>query len=137
MILLANLLVVRSSGLPLRWVYAALSAALLFNYVVSLRALLELGFWAQVVVAGVQVAGPLFFSGVIFARWFERAENTSSALGANLMGAVVGGLLEYGSLAVGLRELYLVALLFYALSFVFTFGGVSGRFAERLREAPA
>ena len=127
MILLANLVVARLPGIALRWVYAALLAALLFNYFVSLRGILELDFWAQVVVSGIQVAGPLFFSGIVFARWFERAEDTSSALGANLMGAVVGGLLEYASLVVGLRQLYLVALLFYALSFAFTFGGVSLR----------
>jgi hypothetical protein len=33
------------------------------------------------------------------------------------MGAVVGGLAEYSSLALGLRELYLLAVVFYALSF--------------------
>jgi hypothetical protein len=131
MILLANLVVARVRGIPVRWVYAALFAALLVNYVVSLRGLLEDGFWTQVVAAGAQVAGPLCFSGIIFARWFERAENPSSALGANLMGAVVGGLLEYASLAVGLRHLYLVALLFYALSFALTFAGIL------LRHAPA
>lgn len=131
MILLANLVVTRTRGVPLRWVYVGLFAALLFNYFVSLRGLLDLGFWLQVIVAGAQVAGPLFFSGIIFARWFERAENTGAALGANLMGAVLGGLLEYGSLAVGLRQLYLVALLFYACSFALTFGGIS------LRRAPA
>lgn len=127
MILLANLVVSRTPNLPLRWMYLALFAALLFNYSVSLRGLLELGFWAQVIAAGVQVAGPLFFSGIIFARWFQQVESPSSALGANLMGAVLGGLLEYGSLAVGLRQLYLAALLFYVLSFGLTFVGLSSR----------
>lgn len=131
MILLANLVVSRTRGIPLRWVYAALFAALLFNYAVSLRGVLELGFATRVIASGLQVAAPLFFSGIIFACWFERADSTSTALGANLMGAVVGGLLEYGSLAIGLRHLYLVALFFYALSFALTFGVVS------LRAAPA
>lgn len=105
-------------------------ATLIFNYFVSLRGLLELEFWARIVVSGVQVAAPLFFSGIIFARWFERAENPSSALGANLMGAVLGGLSEYGSLAVGLRQLYPLALLFYGISFAFTFGGATSRRAS-------
>jgi hypothetical protein len=70
-----------------------------------------------VVASGLRVAGPLFFSGIIFARWFERTDNPSAALGANLMGAVLGGLTEYSSLVLGLRDLYLLALLFYGLSF--------------------
>ncbi len=130
MILLANLVVSRTRDVPLRLVYLALFAVLLFDYFVSLRGLLGLNFWLQLLAVGLQVAGPMFFSGIIFARWFEQAEDTSSALGANLMGAVLGALLEYGSLVVGLRQLYLVALLFYLLSFALTFGGVS------LRRAP-
>lgn len=117
-ILLANLVVSRLGNIPLQWVYLTLFATLVFNYVVPLRGLLAYGFWTQVAVSGVRVAGPLFFSGIIFARWFECAENPSSALGANLMGAVAGGLAEYSSLALGLNQLYLLALIFYVLSLV-------------------
>jgi hypothetical protein len=88
---------------------------------VPLRGLLDYGFWIQVAVSGLRVAGPIFFSGIIFARWFARTENSSAALGANLMGAVVGGLSEYSSLALGLNDLYLLALLFYCLSFALGF----------------
>jgi len=127
MILLANLVVSRTRHVPLRLVYLALFAVLLFDYFVSLRGLLGLDFGLQLLAVALQVAGPMFFSGIIFARWFEQAEDTSSALGANLMGAVFGALLEYGSLVVGLRQLYLVALLFYLLSFTLTIGGLSIR----------
>ena len=118
-ILLANLVVSRWT-IPLHWVYLALFAALLFNFVVPLSGLLDYGFWIQVAASGVRVAGPLFFSGIIFARWFERTDNPGAALGSNLMGAVVGGLSEYSSLALGLRDLYLLALLFYGMSFAFS-----------------
>lgn len=120
-ILLANLAVSRWNDIPLHWVYLALVATLLFNFLVPLRGLLDYGFWIQVLASGVRVAGPLFFSGIIFARWFEHTGNPSSALGANLMGAVVGGLSEYSSLALGLRQLYLLAIVFYALSFALGF----------------
>ncbi|MBV9282531.1 MAG: hypothetical protein JOZ41_20835 [Chloroflexi bacterium] len=116
-ILLANLAVSRWRDVPLPWVYVALFAALVINYFLPLRGLLEYSFWVQVLASGVRVAAPLFFSGIVFARWFERTDSPSSALGSNLMGAVVGGLAEYSSLALGLRELYLLALAFYGLSF--------------------
>jgi hypothetical protein len=120
-ILLANLAVSRWRAIPLRWMYVALVVVLLFNYFVSLSGLLDYSFWVQVIASGFRVAGPLFFSGIIFARWFERTKTPSAALGSNLMGAVVGGLAEYSSLALGLRDLYLLALLFYGLSFGLSF----------------
>lgn len=36
----------------------------------------------------------------------------------NLVGAVVGGLLEYNSMFLGFRALYLMAMALYALAFV-------------------
>jgi spermidine synthase len=117
-ILIANLAVSRFPRIPLLWVYAALVMTLVFNYLVPLDGLLSYSFWIQVVASGLRVAGPLFFSGIVFAHWFERAENPSSALGANLMGAVMGGLCEYSSLALGLRDLYLIAIAFYGMSFL-------------------
>ncbi len=118
MILLANLVATRFPRLPLPVVYGLLLATLLFNYLVSLRATLNLSYGLAVLVAALQVGLPLLLSGIVFARSFARAEDTGSALGANLMGAVLGALLEYSSLLFGLRELYLGALAFYVVSFL-------------------
>jgi len=59
---------------------------------------------------------PVFFAGLLFAREFRCAESPSAALAANMLGAVVGGLMENLSLVVGLRALLLVAALFYVLA---------------------
>jgi hypothetical protein len=115
MILLANLVVARWNP-PLRLVYAGLFAVVIVDYLFPLQRLLGLSFWAQVLAAGLRVAGPMFFAGIIFARWFQQTKTPSSALGANLIGAVLGGLLEYLSLVIGLRHLYLLVLAFYAVS---------------------
>jgi hypothetical protein len=120
MILLANLVVSRWRP-RLGVVYGGLLLALALDYLLQLQGLLQYGFWVQVAVAGVRVAAPLFFSGIIFARWFERTSTPAAALGANLVGAVIGGLLEYTSLVIGLRELYLLAIAFYAASFLISF----------------
>lgn len=135
-ILLANFAVSRGPRVPIAWVYIALFALLIFNFAVPLRGLLEYGFWIQVVASGLRVAAPLFFSGIIFARWFERTDNPSAALGSNLMGAVVGGLTEYSSLALGLRDLYLLALLFYGLSFALSSWPSRGRLKLGWRPVP-
>jgi hypothetical protein len=53
---------------------------------------------------------------LLFATEFRAADSPGAALGANMLGAVVGGLLENLSLIVGLQALLLVALVVYALA---------------------
>jgi hypothetical protein len=61
---------------------------------------------------------PVFFAGLLFASEFSKAESPSAALGANVLGAVVGGLLETLSLLTGMRALLLVTMAFYCLAAV-------------------
>jgi hypothetical protein len=60
----------------------------------------------------------VYFAGLVFARSFVRSPVAGPALGANMLGAVVGGWAEYGSMALGIRALVVIAAAFYAGSFV-------------------
>ena len=62
------------------------------------------------------LAIPVFFAGLLFATEFRAADSPSAALGANMLGAVVGGLLENCSLITGLRALLLLAFGLYVLA---------------------
>jgi spermidine synthase len=115
-IILANLVVLRFNLRKVAPCYALLAAALLFNYFVPVGRLLGLGLLARVVLASLAQALPVFFAGLVFAISFRRTTSVESALGANLIGSVLGGALEYASLAWGIRSLYLLALGLYALS---------------------
>src|SRR5262249_52534985 len=71
----------------------------------------------------VQIAGscllvfaPLLFAGVIFAVSFGRSAEPDRAFGANIAGAMLGGLTENVSMLLGFQYLVLVALGLYALS---------------------
>jgi hypothetical protein len=71
----------------------------------------------------VQIAGscllvfaPVAFAGVIFAVLFSRSREPDRDLGANIAGAMVGGLAESASMLLGFQNLMLVAIAFYALS---------------------
>jgi MFS family permease len=68
--------------------------------------------------AAVVFAIPVFFAGLLFASEFSSAESPAAALGANMLGAVVGGLLENLSLIIGMKALLIVAALLYALAAV-------------------
>lgn len=49
---------------------------------------------------------------IVLAITFSQAESIESALGSNLVGAMLGSMIEYSSLALGIRSLYIFALLF-------------------------
>ncbi|MGC2514472.1 MAG: hypothetical protein WA383_08110 [Terriglobales bacterium] len=59
---------------------------------------------------------PVFFAGLLFAAEFRSADSPAAALGANMLGAVVGGLLENLSLIIGMKALLVVAALLYSLA---------------------
>jgi hypothetical protein len=116
MILLANALVEWKKIEDVRWFYALLALTLLFNFFVPISRFLGLATEIRIPSAAIFQALPLFFAGVIFAVQFRRTESIDVALGSNMVGAVLGGLCEYASLAFGIRILYVFAFGFYACS---------------------
>ena len=116
MIVVANVLVGQLKLTNPRPYYALLAAALVFNFFVPVGSFLGLELVWRIVAASVAQAAPLFFAGMIFAITFGQTESIETALGSNLIGSVLGGIVEYASLALGIRSLYLLALAFYVLS---------------------
>lgn len=62
---------------------------------------------------------PLLFFGLVFASRFARRAQADVAFGWNVLGAVVGGILEMGSMLLGLRAMLLGAALLYAIALFF------------------
>jgi hypothetical protein len=61
---------------------------------------------------------PLLFSGIVFSTLLSADRHIASIMAMNLMGAIVGGLLEYNSMYLGFQALYLLAMGCYLLAFV-------------------
>jgi len=51
----------------------------------------------------------------------KRSKDPAAALGSNLLGAVLGGVLEYSSMVLGLKAMALLALGFYLASYLVGF----------------
>jgi hypothetical protein len=66
--------------------------------------------------AGAFLTAPVFFAGLIFIRSFAACADKSRALGSNLIGALVGGLLESLSFVTGVRALVILVGLFYLIA---------------------
>lgn len=115
-ILIANLWVLRHPPASTRWPFLGLFAGLALAYAVPARALLPLGMIGRWVVGGMLIALPILFAAVVFAVLFRtRTRDATASLAANLLGAIVGGVLEYGAMVVGIKALYLIAAACYGL----------------------
>jgi SAM-dependent methyltransferase len=61
---------------------------------------------------------PMLFSGIVFSTLLGSRGGISSVMAVNLLGAMCGGLLEYNSMYLGFRALYLIAMGLYAAAFL-------------------
>jgi hypothetical protein len=109
-ILAANLWVLRRPPKGTAWPFVGLFASLAVAYAVPARDLLPFGLAGRWVLGGLLVALPVLFAAVIFAVLFRtRSATATSSLAANLLGAIVGGVLEYSAMVVGIKGLYVLA----------------------------
>lgn len=93
--------------------YALLFVGLAVTALVPPRLLLELPSVPRFLVATVLAFFPIFIANLVFAGRFRNTANPTVAFGANLLGAMFGGVIEYVSLVTGYRLLLVVAGLLY------------------------
>jgi len=115
MILLANAAVMRGWITKPRWAFAGLLAFVLLDWSVKLNSVTLVPLpGLNLALTLVLLAAPLFFASIVFADCYANVGEASVALGYNLFGAMVGGVLEYCSMAWGINSLNLLALAAYA-----------------------
>jgi hypothetical protein len=105
----ANAIVMRLQRSALTRLFIGLFAALALAYAIPARSLLGLGMAGQWALGGLLVALPIFFAAAIFALLLRDRADATRGLACNLLGAIVGGVLEYSAMVVGIKALYLIA----------------------------
>jgi len=116
MILLANAIVLRWPRIHLEPVYVLLLATVVGLYFLDLARFAFLPYPTKAALVGALTTLPMVFSGIAFARAFAVAEGKDVALGANLLGALVGAVLQSLSFLLGIKALLLVVAAFYFLA---------------------
>jgi SAM-dependent methyltransferase len=116
MILVANLFVAVIKPVRLAPYYAGLLLSLVISALVPMDTFLGMERTAQILAASVLAFTPIFFAGVVFAVSFTRALEPDRAFGANIAGAMFGGLAEYSSMLLGFQYLLFVAVALYVIS---------------------
>jgi hypothetical protein len=97
--------------------FGLLGLTLLIAWLVPTSWLLSLPIGVRVVAAVLIAFGPVFASNIVFATRFDTTEDATGAFAANLLGAMVGGCLEYLALIVGYPALLGLAGLLYLAAF--------------------
>ena len=133
----ANLVYGALPRLPLSIAYAGLFLSLAVMYAVPLQKLFFESWMLRGVVATLILCTPVFFAGIIFISSFARAGFRGSALGSNLFGSLIGGLLESSSLWFGLKSLTVLAALLYVISATFLRSRTGAATERRAVEEPS
>jgi SAM-dependent methyltransferase len=110
-----RLLKIRRRGI----LFALLFVGLAITALVPSSALLSLSPIPRFVAATALAFFPVFIANLVFAGRFREAGDPTTAFGANLLGAMAGGTLEYLSLITGYRALLVIAAALYALAWAF------------------
>ncbi|MCC6493129.1 MAG: methyltransferase domain-containing protein [Pirellulales bacterium] len=113
MILLANCLVARFGNFPRPAVFTLLVTTCLGIYWIDLSTFAFLAYPLKALLVGGLTTLPMLFAGMIFIDSFDRTDDKARALGANLIGSLVGGMLQSLTFVIGIKALLLLVAVSY------------------------
>jgi Spermidine synthase len=99
--------------------YGLLFVALAVAYVLPPESLLIDPPWLRYLLAGVVAFAPVFLANLVFTYSFRDTRTADMAFASNLLGAMVGGAMEYVALLTGYRFLLVVVAALYLLAWLF------------------
>jgi hypothetical protein len=99
--------------------YALLFVALGVAFAIPPESLLINPAWLRYLLAALLAFTPVFLANLVFTYSFRDTKTADMAFASNLLGAMVGGALEYIALLTGYRVLLIAVALLYAVAWVF------------------
>jgi SAM-dependent methyltransferase len=118
-VLLAILINARWPVRSPRVFYAGLFVALFVAFVLPPESLLLDPPWLRYLLAVLLAFAPVFFANLVFSYSFRDTRTADMAFASNLLGAMVGGALEYLALVTGYQALLVVVAGLYGLAWLF------------------
>jgi SAM-dependent methyltransferase len=105
--------------IPRAWpIYAAIVIALALNALLPPTALLLDPPWLRYALASALVFAPIFFANVAFSFSFRDSQAADMAFASNVVGAMVGGVLEWTALLTGYQALLAIAAVLYLAAYL-------------------
>ncbi len=98
--------------------YVALLASILVAYVLPPAALLVEPVWLRYGLAAALAFAPVFFANLVFSHSFRDTSTADMAFASNLLGAMVGGAVEYLALLTGYQGLLVIVAALYVTAWL-------------------
>ncbi len=107
-----------TSRAELSWPLCAggLLVSLMISWAVPVRIFVGRAFGTRLAASIAFIGLPMLFASMCFAFIFRRRERVDVAFGWNMLGAVVGGLLEFSSMVFGIKAMTLLAVATYLIA---------------------
>ncbi len=112
----ANFIILKMGSPPVGITYGLLILSLVVGFAAG-AGVFRLSGNVELLVRTAIITLPLFFSGFAFSSELRRSGDVAGAMSSNLLGAVLGGFLEYSSMRFGFQALYLIGGIIYVLAF--------------------
>lgn len=121
MVLLAIFVVSKIKINSIKSLYIILALTLALQYFFPADILLEFNVVIKYIVVSLVTLFPIFIANIIFSYLFKQSENNSNNFASNILGAAVGGMVEYLALVVGYRNLLLIVAICYLMAFAWPY----------------
>jgi hypothetical protein len=102
-----------------RPLYVLLLTALAVAFILPPKQMLMDPPWLRYVLASAVAFAPVFLANLIFTFSFRDTKIADMAFASNLLGAMVGGVIEYAALVSGYRALLIAVAVLYSLAWLF------------------
>jgi len=99
--------------------YIALFVSLLVAFIIPPESLIFDPAWLRYLAAVALAFAPIFFANLVFSYSFRESTMADMSFASNLLGAVVGGAIEYVALVTGYQFLLVIVAALYALAWLF------------------
>lgn len=98
--------------------YVALVGSIALAYLLPPSSLLIEPIWLRYVLAAALAFAPVFFANLVFSYSFRDTKTADMAFASNLLGAMVGGAIEYVALITGYQALLLIVAVLYLAAYL-------------------
>ena len=117
---IANLIVMKKFKISLILTYSLLLISLIIGYYLFTQGAATMSSSVNKIIMPIILTLPILFSGIAFSKELLKLQSISQALSSNILGAMLGGFLEYNSMYFGFSSLYILAGAIYISAFLFS-----------------
>ena len=115
---IANLLIIKNIKISNNQIYFFLLFSILVSLSITFVNYYNYPTYILKILVPIILTLPVLFSGLAFSRELIKSGSTANTLSCNILGALVGGLLEYNSMYFGFKFLYILAFVSYLMAYI-------------------